>query len=189
VKTKELIMPRTAASNGVKPYLRALAVIQPGVPVTPQVINDHVGTGDYAAKYISFLRTRHGFEFTCQKDGRSIVSYTLIKEPADAAALRSLQPKVKAAAPKVAAPKVAAPKAAKVKAPTKSATVTGERKVAAIKAKNLETMKSVAAKRKNVKVREFDDVTETFGTSGEVGSSFSVDGDWDSIEGLDLKYL
>ena len=47
-------MPRTAASNGVKPYLRALAVIKPGVPVTPQAINDHVGTGDYAAKYISF---------------------------------------------------------------------------------------------------------------------------------------
>jgi hypothetical protein len=60
---------------------------------------------------------------------------------------------------------------------------------AAIKAKNLETLKAVAAKRKKVKVREFDDVTETFGTSGEVGTSFNVDRDWDSVEGLDLSKL
>ena len=131
-------MPRTAASNGVKPYLRALAVIKPGVPVTPQAINDHVGTGDYAAKYISFLRTRHGFEFTVQKDGRTIVSYTLIKEPSDAAALRSLQPKGKSAVAKVVAPKVA-----KVKAPTKTKAV----------AKSVE--RKVAAKRSAPKVRDF----------------------------------
>jgi len=164
-------MPRTAASNGIKPYLRALAVIKPGVPVSPQEINDHVGTGDYAAKYISKLRTINGFMFTIQKDGRKVVSYTLIKEPADAAALRGLQPKAKTAA----APKAAAPKVAKVKVPTKAAAKTGERKV--------------AAKRSTPKVREFDDVTETFGTSGEIASSFSIDGDWDSIDGIDLKYL
>ena len=63
---------------------------------------------------------------------------------------------------------------------------------AAIKAKNLETLKAVAAKKKAApkkKVREFDDVTEQFGTSGEVGTSFSVERDWDSIEGLDLSKL
>lgn len=163
-------MPRTAASNGIKPYIRALAVIQPGVPVSPQAINDHVGTGDYAAKYISFLRTRHGFEFTTQKDGRTIVSYTLISEPKDAAALRALQPKAKNTAAKVVATTVA-----KVKAPKKSAAKSTERKV--------------AAKRSTPKVRDFDDVTETFGTSGEIASSFSVDGDWDSIDGLDLSKL
>ena len=163
-------MPRTATSNGIKPYLRALAVIQPGVPVSPQTINDHVGTGDYAAKYISFLRTRHGFEFTTQKDGRTIVSYTLISEPKDAAALRSLQPKAKTAVDKVVSTTVA-----KVKTPKKATVKSVERKV--------------AAKRSTPKVREFDDVTETFGTSGEIASSFSVDGDWDSIDGLDLKNL
>ena len=125
-----------------------------------------------SAKYISFLRTRHGFEFTVQKDGRTIVSYTLIKEPSDAAALRSLQPKGKSAVAKVVAPKVA-----KVKAPTKTKAV----------AKSVE--RKVAAKRSAPKVRDFDDVTETFGTSGEIASSFSVDGDWDSFEGVDLKYL
>ena len=64
--------------------------------------------------------------------------------------------------------------------------------VAEIKASNLEKLKAVAAKRKSStkkKVREFDDVTETFGTTGEIGTSFNVDGDWDSVEGLDLKNL
>jgi hypothetical protein len=185
-------MPRTAQSNGIKPYLRALKVIKLGVPVTPQEINDFVGTGDYAAKYISFLRNRNGFEFTIQKDGRKVVSYTMIKEPADAEALRNLQPK--ATNTKVAKPKVAKSVTAK---PAKAATATATAKpsLADIKAKNLETMKKVAAKMKAPKpskakkVREFDDVTETFGTSGEVGTSFSVERDWDSVEGLDLKNL
>jgi hypothetical protein len=59
-------------------------------------------------------------------------------------------------------------------------------------------MKKVAAKFKPTKAtkkvskkktREFDDVTEQFGTSGEVGTSFSVDKDWDSIENLDLSKI
>lgn len=90
-------MPRVAASNGVRPEIRALGVIHLNKPVTPTEINKHVGTGDYAAKYISFLRTRFGFEFTAQKDGRKIVSYTLIKEPSNAEALRNTQPPVKKA--------------------------------------------------------------------------------------------
>jgi hypothetical protein len=64
-------------------------------------------------------------------------------------------------------------------------------KAAEIKAKNLATLKAVAANRKKAakRVREFDDVTEQFGTSGEVGTSFNVDRDWDSVEGLDLSKL
>ena len=177
-------MPRVAASNGIRPEIRALAVFPLGATVTPDVINAHVGTGDYAAKYVSFLNTRYGFKITANKDGRKVVSYTMIAEPDNAADLRAATPK----APKakaVKAPKIAAPKTvAKVKAPAK-AVVDKE----AIKAKNLATLKAVAAKRKKVKVREFDDVTDTFGTSGEVGSSFNVDRDWDSVEGLDLSKL
>ena len=33
------------------------------------------------------------------------------------------------------------------------------------------------------------DVTEQFGNNGEVGTSFNVDRDWDSIDGLDLTKL
>ena len=200
-------MPRTAQSNGIKPYLRALAVIKLGVPVTPTEINDHVGTGDYAAKYISFLRNRNGFEFTIQKDGRKVVSYTLIKEPADAETLRNLTPKApKSKAPKVAktsAPKVvvaSAPKAAKtVKAPASDMLLTvgaahinvnkvkapkkvaAKKSVAAIKAANLAKLKAVGQRFKTEQVQVL--------TEAPASTSFSIDNDWDSVEGLDLKNL
>lgn len=177
-------MPRVNASNGIRPEIRALAVLQLGKTVTPQDINDHVGTGDYAAKYVSFLNTRYGFTITANKDGRRVVSYTVIAEPANAADLRAQTPKAAKAKVAAKAPKVAAPKAAK--APAKSA-----KSVADIKAANLAKLKEVAANRTKAakRVREFDDVTEQFGTSGEVGTSFNVDRDWDSIDGLDLSKL
>lgn len=190
-------MPRVAASNGIRPEIRALAVLQLNKTVTPQEINDCVGTGDYAAKYVSFLNTRYGFTITANKDGRKVVSYNVVAEPANAAELRSMTPK----APKTKTPKVAKTKSiAKVLGLTKTETKAIRAEVAAekvvdIKAKNLETMKKVAAKfkaKKTPKVkktREFDDVVETFGTSGEVGTSFSVERDWDSVEGLDLSKL
>lgn len=190
-------MPRVAASNGIRPEIRALAVLQLGKTVTPQQINDHVGTGDYAAKYVSFLNTRYGFKITANKDGRKVVSYTVIAEPDNAEALRSTQPKV-AKTKAVKTPK--APKDAKVTKLVQPTSIpnapVSQDEIDAIKAKNLETMKKVAAKfkdkkapKKAKKVREFDDVTEQFGTSGEVGTSFSVERDWDSIDGLDLSKL
>ena len=172
-------MPRVNASNGIRPEIRALAVLQLGKTVTPAEINAHVGTGDYAAKYVSFLNTRYGFTISANKDGRRVVSYTMIAEPANAADLRGQTPK----AAKTKTAKVAAPKPA---APAKST-----KSVADIKAANLEKLKAVGANRAKAakRVREFDDVTETFGTSGEVGTSFSVDRDFDSFEDIDLKYL
>ena len=193
-------MPRVAASNGIRPEIRALAVLQLGKTVTPQEINDHVGTGDYAAKYVSFLNTRYGFKITANKDGRKVVSYTVIAEPDNASDLRAATPK----APKLKVKSIKAPKVAKVskalgltmaEANEIREEVASERALE-IKAKNLETMRKVAAKMKDKKapkkakkVREVDDVTETFGTSGEVGTSFSVERDWDSVEGLDLAKL
>ena len=208
-------MPKVSASNGIRPEIRALAVLVMGKTVTPAEINDHVGTGDYAAKYVSFLNTRYGFTITANKDGRKVVSYTMIAEPANAAELRAAQPKApkapKAKAAKVVkAPKAKAPKA-NITQPTFVPKALGltmaeaneiREEVAAeraleIKAKNLETikkvaegMKKVAAKKKVAKkVREFDDVTEQFGTSGEVATSFSIDKDWDSIDGVDLSKI
>lgn len=160
-------MPRVAASNGIRPEIRALAVIKLNVPVTPTAINDHVGTGDYAAKYVSFLNTRYGFNIIANKDGRKVVSYTLVAEPSNAAELRGAAPKVAAAPVAKVLPKRKA--TAKIDAPRKAA--------ASIK----------SAPRS--KVRDFDDVTETFGTSGEIATSFSVDEDWDSFDGLDLSKL
>lgn len=178
----------------IKRAARVLPVIKPGKPFTPSDIDNIVGEG-YSSKFVFYLREL-GFEFSQNKDGRKIVSYTLIKEPADAATIRAASPsktrgasapatktKVKATPKtKTATKKVAAPAVAKTK-PTKS--------VADIKAANLAKLKEVGAAHKKLakRVREFDDVTETFGTTGEVGTSFNVDGDWDSVEGLDLKNL
>ena len=165
----------------IKRAARVLPAIQPGVPFTPEAIDQIVG-GEYSSKFVFYLREL-GFEFSNTKDGRKIVSYTLIKEPDDAAAIRSATasaPRGKGAA--------AAPKAPKVKAakPAKST-----KSVAEIKAANLAKLKAVGAKQVKAakRVREYDDVTEQFGNNGEVGTSFNVDRDWDSIEGLDLTKL
>ena len=166
----------------IKRAARVLPAIQPGVPFTPEAIDQIVG-GEYSSKFVFYLREL-GFEFTQSKDGRKIVSYTLIKEPADAAAIRGAT----ASAPRGAAKAAKAPKVKAVK-PAKPATST--KSVAEIKAANLAKLKAVGAKQAKVakRVREYDDVTEQFGNNGEVGTSFNVDRDWDSIEGLDLQKL
>jgi hypothetical protein len=94
-------MPIVAASNGIRPEIRALGVIELNKPVTPTEINTHVGTGNYAAKYITFLR-RLGFVIESNKDGRRVVSYTLIAEPENVAEIRATKPKVRAEKPKKA---------------------------------------------------------------------------------------
>lgn len=166
----------------IKRAARVLPAIQPGVPFTPETIDQIVG-GSYSTKFVFYLREL-GFEVSNNKDGRKIVSYTIIKEPADVAAIRGATPS--AGRGKNATPKAPKVKAAKVAKPAKST-----KSIAEIKAANLAKLKAVGAKQTKVakRVREYDDVTEQFGNSGEVGTSFNVDRDWDSIEGLDLQKL
>jgi hypothetical protein len=155
-------MPKTSASNGIRPEIRALAVFELNKPVTPKEINDCVGTGDYAAKYVSFLNTRYGFTISSQRDGRQVVSYTMVAEPDNAADLRSAQPKAKV---------VKMPKA-KVKATTKR-----------VKNDTMPVVQKAAA----VKIRKpKDEVAETFGNDGSIGS---IDPDWDSIDGIPVTKL
>lgn len=189
-------MPKVAASNGIRPEIRALAVLQLNKTVTPQEINDCVGTGDYAAKYVSFLNNRYGFTITANKDGRKVVSYNVVAEPANAADLRSMTPK----APKTKAPKTKAPKVAKtVKAPASDMLLTvgaahinvnkvkapkkvaAKKSVADIKASNLAKLKAVGQRFKADQVQVL--------TEAPASTSFSIDNDWDSVEGLDLKNL
>ena len=97
-------MPRMKSLGGVKGEIKALEIIQLNKPVTPQEIEDYVGTGPYASKYIFILR-RKNFIFDTTKDGRVITSYILVAEPENAAEIRATQPKVpkaKAAAKKKA---------------------------------------------------------------------------------------
>ena len=120
-------MPKIAGRE-VRGEFLTLQLFEVGKAVTPSEINDHVGRGDYAAKYISFLRGRHGFEFSVQKDGRTAVSYTLVSEPDNAADVRAkatAAPAAKAVAAAASQAKAAAAQAAaaasKAKAATKSA--------------------------------------------------------------------
>jgi hypothetical protein len=189
-------MPIVSASNGIRPEIRALAVIQLNKPVTPKQINDCVGTGDYAAKYISFLNTRYGFTITAQKDGRTVVSYTCIAEPANVAELRAAKPKetkrdklaeqVKREGKTYAKLKAKGELFSQKAAKAKQAATPEE-----IKAKNLETMKKVTAKAKKVKQKSkrFDFVEKELGSTGEIATSFTIDGDWDSMQGVDVKSL
>ena len=187
-------MPIVAASNGIKPYIRALAVIQLNKPVAPSVINQCVGTGDYAAKYISKLR-KDGFEFTSTKDGREIVSYTLVAEPSNAAYFRNMQPKVKGAKKTVVAKpaKVKKPKVIITKALQKSVAVEIAKTDATIKAANLAKMKAITAKNtKKVAAKKrkidklVDEVENAFGTTGEITGN-AVDPGWDSMENVNVR--
>lgn len=173
----------------IKRAARVLPAIQPGVPFTPEAIDQIVG-GAYSSKFVFYLREL-GFQFSQQKDGRKIVSYTLISEPDDAAAIRgssASKPRGKNATPAPKAPKAkvakapviaaAAPKAAKTKAPKK---VAAKKSVADIKAANLAKLKAVGQRFKAEQVQVL--------TEAPASTSFSIDNDWDSVEGLDLSKL
>ena len=161
-------------------------MVKVGVAVTPSEIDMHVGKGKYASKHILYLKIL-GYDFQVAKDGRNVVSYTLIKEPDNVAALLPTKKAKAAKAPSVPKAKVAAPKSSSV-SKTKKSKVATEKKVAAAK-------KSVGGNAANLaKLREIgkrfskpvDEVEETFGTTGELGA---IDGGWDSIEGIDLAKL
>lgn len=83
-------MPKVAASNGVRPEFRALAVLKLNKWVKPEQVNAYVKTGDYAAKYVSLLNTRYGFTVEAKREGRKVVAYRVVAEPDNAAELRKL---------------------------------------------------------------------------------------------------
>lgn len=56
-----------------------LEVLVPGKQVSPEEINDHVGRGPYASKYISKLRSL-GYEIDSIKEGRKVAFYVLMSD-------------------------------------------------------------------------------------------------------------
>ena len=172
------------AGREVRGEFLALQLFEIGKAVTPSEINSHVGYGDYAAKYISFLKNRHGFEFTVQKDGRAVVSYTLVAEPKNAAEVRA---RADAKAAKVAkAANAVFTKAAKV-AKTKAS-----KPVKVRQSKQTASAPVKKAARQVLKDRadaEADRLLAEIGmkNAGEyAGGTYSVDPDWDSMDGIDV---
>jgi hypothetical protein len=170
-------MPKIAGRD-VRGEFLTLQLFEIGKAVTPKEINDHVGRGDYAAKYISFLRNRHGFEFSVQKDGREVVSYTLLMEPKNAAEVRARA---------TAAP--AAVKTAKVKAAPK---VKASKPIKVRQSKQTPSAPVKKAARQVLKDHadaEADRLLAEIGmkNGGEyAGGTYSVDPDWDSMDGIDV---
>lgn len=130
--------------------------------LTPTELDAKVGLGKYVSKHVSWLR-HWGHEIRTNKDGRNVVSYTYISEsPTAYLKLADIRAKDVRKAAKVAP-------AAQVKAQA----------VAKVKAKPAQ--RKQIAKAAARKARVHDEVEETFGTSGNVGS-YSVDPDWDSVD-------
>lgn len=73
-------MPRIKGTTGSKkPYERVLEVMKLNEPITPSAIDAYVGTGNYSSKYICFLK-RDGHQINILKDGRNVISYTLVSK-------------------------------------------------------------------------------------------------------------
>ena len=167
--------------------VNVLKIIWLDEAVTPEKINAHMGN-DYASKHICNLR-KLGYDFETVKAGRKIVSYKLVQIPDNDEEIRNFVKPVKAKpAPKAAkAPKTEAKSektSAKIAHPKMKA-----KTVAEIKATNLAKLKEVAEKRK----ARLADMEET-GTDNAreeriVQSSFSIDNDFDSFEGVNLSEL
>ena len=156
--------------------VKLLELIKLNVPVTPAQIDEHMG-GNYASKHICYLR-KIGFEFDVTKDGRKIANYNLVAEPSNVDEIRGYVKPTKAAAPKKASAKKTA-----AKKTTKSEKKTDKE----IKAVNLSKLKEV--KQKTKKVIDIDEDEEDNLDMFHSASSYDLDSDWDSMEGLNLAKL
>lgn len=175
-------MPKIAGREVRGEFLALQLFDKIGKAVTPSEINAHVGRGDYAAKYISFLRGRHGFEFSVQKDGRTVVSYTLIYEPDNAADVRAMA----AGSGSVKAAKAAKPKAAKAAKPKASKPVKARQSKQTATAPVKKAARNVLKERAD---KEADALLAEIGmkNAGEyAGGTYSIDPDWDSMDGIDV---
>jgi len=158
----------------------ALEFLKSKGTATPAEINAHVGKGNYAAKYVCYLKL-YGYEIETVKDGRTVTEYKFISDgdsatrnfkwvaPADRGKVKT--PKVKAA--KVAKPKASKPVKVRQSKQTPSAPV----------------KKAARNALKDRADAEADRLLAEIGmkNGGEyAGGTYSVDPDWDSMDGIDV---
>ena len=158
-----------ARNTGKRPHEKLLEIMNVGTRLTPVEIDAHVGNGNYASKHVWFLG-KLGFTFDVERQGRTVIAYTMTGEPANAAEIRNPAPKVSKAKAKVAK----APKAAK-------APVAPRVKAAAVKVAKTKKAKSADADAERM-LQELN-----MNNACEVGGgSYSIDSDWDSMDGIDV---
>lgn len=163
-------------------HYTALAFLKSKGSATPAEINDHVGRGNYAAKYVCYLKLE-GYEIETIKSGRTVTEYKFISDGDSATRNYQWVPPAKrgtaAAAPKQKKAKTAAaPKASKpVKVRQSKQTPSAPVKKAA---------RNVLKDRADA---EADRLLAEIGmkNAGEyAGGTYSVDPDWDSMDGIDV---
>lgn len=165
-----------ARTSGKRPHEKLLEIMNVGDTLTPSEIDKHVGNGNYASKHIWFLG-KLGFTFDIKKEGRSVLSYTMIAEPANAADIRNCVTAAKPAkAAKAKTVKVAKPKA------TKPVKVRQSKQTAPVAKAARNVLKDKADKQADALLAELG-----MKNAGEyAGGTYSVDPDWDSMDGIDV---
>lgn len=153
----------------------ALEFLKAKGSATPDEINAHVGKGNYAAKYVCYLKL-HGYEIETVKNGRTVTEYKYISD--GDSATRNFKWVAPADRDKPKAVKaVKAPKAKAVKVRQSKQTAQAPVKKAA---------RNVLKERAD---KEADALLAEIGmkNAGEyAGGTYSVDPDWDSMDGIDV---
>jgi len=158
---------------------RALEFLKSVGTATPAEIEAFVGQGPYASKYVCYLKLR-GYEIETVKTGRTVTQYKFVSDGDSATRNYQWVPPAK----RGAAPVAKKPKAAKVKA---------EKPAKPVKVRQSKQTSPVAKAARNVlKDRadaEADAILKEIGlrNGGEyAGGTYSVDPDWDSMDGIDV---
>lgn len=137
--------------------------------VTPAEINKHVGKGNYASKYICYLKNRgHNIETT--KQGREIVGYKYL-------GLNGSTQRVKRASQRGTVNKASVP--------VKEKNVSGKGNPVMSKE---EIKKAAAAIHKMRQKNQKNEVEKVF-TASVPASSYSIDTDWDNVDNINKRDL
>jgi hypothetical protein len=163
-------------------HLVALNFLKSKGSATPAEINAHIGKGNYAAKYVCYLKLE-GYEIETIKDGRTVTEYKFISD--GNSATRNYQWVAPAKRGQTATPKVKAAKAPKAKTAKPVKVRQSKQTAAPVKKAARNVLKDRADK-------EADAILAELGMKrgGEyAGGTYSVDPDWDSLDGIDPMTL
>jgi hypothetical protein len=159
----------------------ALEFLKAKGSATPAEIEAHVGKGKYAAKYVCYLKL-HGYEIDTIKSGKTVVEYKFISDGDSATRDFKWVPPAQRNG-------TAAPKQKKVKAAAKPK---ASKPVKVRQSKQTSSAPVKKAARQVLKDRadaEADRLLAEIGmkNAGEyAGGTYSVDPDWDSMDGIDV---
>lgn len=160
--------------------------------VTPAEINKHVGKGNYASKYVLYLKLA-GHDISTNKQGRTVVDYTYnginpnVDTSVKAADRRASQLTGASKSAKVSKP--AAVKTTKTAAPKKTTVTKTEPKTDGKPVMTKEEIKKATAAILALREKDAKKAVEKVAAAPVVASSFTVDPDWDSADGLSVREL